>query len=72
MDPVTMAIIGAAVQALIGGGIAAATPKHGMTQPLDAPKPGQSGGMDFSALVGQQQPSNLPKLQLQNRMPQGY
>lgn len=69
MDPVTATILAAAVQAMIGGGIAAATPKHGMSQPGTPQSHGGQEPMDFSQLVGGGQGSNLTKLQLENRLP---
>jgi hypothetical protein len=70
MDPITTAIMTAAVQALVSAGASAAMPKRGMTQPGQIPQLGEQP-VDFNALVGpqQQQPSQLPKLQLQSRLP---
>ena len=70
MDPITTAVMTAALQSLIGAGVSQAMPKKGMTQPGQIPQLGEQP-VDFNALVGpqQQQPSQLPKLQLQSRLP---
>lgn len=74
MDPATIALLvalgkaaaGAAVGAATTYGLSQATPKHGMTQIGAVPEP---EGVDFNALVGQQQQqeSRLPQSRLQLR-----
>lgn len=48
-----------------------AAPKYGMSQPGAVPQM-ENDQIDFSRLVGQQASTQLPKLQLQNRLPRPY
>jgi predicted lipoprotein with Yx(FWY)xxD motif len=76
MDPATIAMAlkfigGAIASAAAQQGVAAAMPKTSVT-PVGAMP--DAGGMDLNALVQkpQQQQSQLPSLQLQNRLPRPY
>lgn len=67
-DDIAMLFVKAAASAAAAKGVDALTPKTGMTTPGQTP---QDTGMDLNALVSQAQAhqSELPKLQLQNRLP---
>lgn len=62
----------AIVGSLLSAALKQSMPQYGQTSPNMGPAQQGQQGMDLSKLLqqGQQQPDNLPKLQLQNRLPQ--
>lgn len=63
-------ILAAIASALVSKGMQAATPQYQMSNPTIPEAP----PLDFNALVQaqQQRETDLPKLQLQNRLPQSF
>lgn len=72
-DDIAMLFVKAAASAAASKAVASALPQNGMTTPGQSPS---EQPMDLSALLSsaqqQQAKQELPKLQLQNRLPRQY